>query len=101
IRSFVESDLRLSLKDKATIVAPVANGVPYLGFRIFPGSIRIQRANLVRLRRKIATRERDFARGKITEEELLRSMNSMIAHASHGNVKALMRKEVARSLKMA
>lgn len=101
IRTFAENVLRLSLKDKATIIAPVSGGVPYLGFRIFPGLIRLQRANLVRLRKKIAARERDYTRGYISEEDLLRSMNSMIAHASHGNITALMRKEITRSLKMA
>lgn len=57
IRLFVRKRLRLELKESVTTIAPVTEGVPFLGFRVFPGIIRIKRENLVRMNRKIKNKE--------------------------------------------
>jgi RNA-directed DNA polymerase len=101
IISFIEVRLKLQLKEKVTTLAPVSQGVPFLGFRIFPGLIRLQRKNLIRLRRNLALKEKEFLRGKISEEDLVLSINSALAHAALADSTFLLRKEVARSLKMA
>jgi RNA-directed DNA polymerase len=85
IRQFVTERLQLELKAEALRIAPVVQGLPFLGFRIFPGLIRLDRAHLVRFRRKIRQRERAYAAGAINEAALARSVNSMIAHLAHGN----------------
>jgi RNA-directed DNA polymerase len=54
IREYVGHQLGLELKEKVVRIAPVAEGVPFLGFGLFRNLIRIQRPNLVRWRR-IAT----------------------------------------------
>lgn len=53
IRSFVSDKLKLELKESVTTIAPITEGVPFLGFRIFPGIIRIKRENLIRMSKKI------------------------------------------------
>jgi RNA-directed DNA polymerase len=101
IRAFLESKLALKLKEKVTLLAPVNEGVPFLGFRVFHGLIRIQRKNLVRARRKINAKENAFRRGKITEDELIQSVNSLVAHIAHANSTRLRRKEVLSRFKTA
>lgn len=101
IRIFLAKKLKLILKEKVTKVAPVHDGIPFLGFRVFPNLIRIQRPNLIRLRRKIKKREREFEKGLITETVLSDSVRSMIAHIQHSNSHHVRRKEFESSLSLA
>lgn len=85
IREFIMSCLLLKLKEDAILLTPVSQGIPFLGFRVFPGLIRLDRRHLIKFRRKIRARERVYRNGEIDEEMLVRSVNSMIAHISHAN----------------
>lgn len=101
IESFTGNHLKLKLKDKATIIAPVSEGVPFLGFRVFPGLIRIKRENLVRMRRKIQKKEQLYLKGKISERSLIQSVTSIIGHVAHVNSQSARRQIFESSLKMA
>ncbi len=101
IENFIGRELRLSLKAKVTTIAPVTQGIPFLGFRIFRNLIRIKRENLVRLRRNIRRQENDFLAGRISQQALILSVNSMIGHVSHVSSLQERRKIFERSLKMA
>ena len=89
MRVYLENELKLELKEKIVRIAHVSEGLSFLGYRVFRGLIRLQRASLVRLRRKIVKREREYLRGKIKQEDLENSVRSVIAHISHGNTKNL------------
>jgi hypothetical protein len=101
IRRFTAERLKLVLKEKVTRLAPVTEGVPFLGFWVYPGLIRIQRPNLVRFRRKLRERESWFQDGLISERQLTDSVNSMLAHVSHADSLALRRKELIRPMSLA
>ena len=101
IRVFLAERLKLELKEKVTRIAPVTEGVPFLGFWVFPGLIRIQRPNLVRFRRNLRTRERQFRDGVISARQLTDSVNSMLGHISHADSLALRRKELIPSTSLA
>jgi len=85
IRKFVNGRLLLDLKDEALIVAPVWQGIPFLGFRVFPGTVRLDKRRLKRFRRKTRQRERQYRQGQIDEDFLVNSVRSMVAHVSHAN----------------
>ena len=91
VRDFLRGRLKLELKDNKCYVAPVSQGIPFLGFRIFPGTIRLARASLVRCRRKLKSREQAFADGSLSEEKLLQSAGSLFAHISYGDTRSLRR----------
>ncbi len=101
IKKFVEDKLKLELKDSVTTIAPVTEGVPFLGFRIFPGIIRIKRENLIRMNQKLKRKEKLYLKGRITERELVQSVGSIVAHVSHVNSLAVRRKIFEQSLKLA
>lgn len=96
INEFVTEKLKMNLKEKITQIAPVTEGLPFLGHRIHRNLIRIQRPNLVRFRKKIHKMKRLYAVGEMKEEDLINSVRSMIAHASHGNTKELRRSIIFR-----
>ena len=76
-------------------------GVPFLWFRIFENLVRLQRANLVRFRRKVKIRERDYVSGRIDQSELVESVSSMVAFINHANTMVLRRKDLEKSMKLA
>lgn len=82
---FLAERLNLSLKPAATFIAPVTEGMPFLGFRIFPGVIRLRRQAKVRFQRKLQAREAAWARGEIDDATLARTVGSLIAHTRHAD----------------
>lgn len=101
IETFARDALKLELKAKVTTIASVTEGIPFLGFRIYPNVIRLRRENLVRMRKKIRLKERLYVEGKITEKDLILSMSSMVGHVSHVNSRAERRRIFERSLSLA
>ena len=89
IEFYLTDKLKLKLKKKVVRIAPVSEGLPFLGHRVFRGLIRLQRVNLVRFIRKITRLEKKFIKGKIKQEDLENSVRSVVAHISHGNTKNL------------
>jgi RNA-directed DNA polymerase len=85
IREFVSTRLLVELKEEATLLTPVSQGIPFLGFRIFPGIIRLDRRHLISFRRTIRAREQAYLNGEIDEQFLIRSVNSLVAHIAHAN----------------
>lgn len=85
IQHFVEARLKLELKQRATVLAPVQEGIPFLGFRIYPGLIRLQGENWRRFRKKVRKKEQLYQQGEIEMIDLIRSVTSMIGHVIHAD----------------
>lgn len=80
LRAFLDEPLRLQLKESATVVAPVSEGIPFLGLRIFPRLLRLQRRTLNRCRRRLRARERAYRAGRLELPALTASVASIHAH---------------------
>ena len=57
----------------------------FLGMRIYPGLVRLQRKTLVRFRRRVHQREAEYQCGMIAEETLAQSVASVVGHIRHAN----------------
>ena len=66
-KEWIAEERGLEIKDEATVVAPVTEGVPFLGLRIWGGAWRLQRGRFLRTRRTFAERCRQFASGRLDE----------------------------------
>ena len=84
MREYLRQELQLVIKDNY-LVAPVGQGVTFVGFRIYPSLIRLDRNKWVRFMRKVRQREGEYIRGDITERQLAQSVDSMIGHIIHVN----------------
>ena len=60
-------------------------GIPFLGFVVYPGRIRMGKAGRKRLRRKWRLVERKWREGGIGESELQSRSASLFAHAGLGH----------------
>ena len=85
MKNFLGSELQLQLKENATVLAPVTDGVPFLGFRIFPNMIRLKRENKKRALKKIKLVNKAFCSGKLDEKKYAQSLMSSTEHLKTGN----------------
>jgi RNA-directed DNA polymerase len=85
IGTFLKHELDLELKVKATKLAPVTEGVPFLGFRIFPNLIRLRHENKKRAMDTLRSGSAAFKAGKINEDKYSRSLMSITEHLKIGN----------------
>lgn len=69
-----------------------------VGFRIFPGMVRLDRRKWVGIKRQIRALEMQCACGMIDEESLAQSVASMIGHMSHADTLEARRTLFAESL---
>lgn len=81
----------LQPKESATILAPVRQGLPFLGFNLHRGITRLRPENLRRTRHKLRQRQRQWECGAIDDRRLADCTRSVLAHLNHGNTMALRR----------
>jgi retron-type reverse transcriptase len=96
LTKFVETELKLRLKENSTL-APCAEGISFLGFRVFPQVILLQNKKLKIFRRKLAEAENDCRQGRIDENKLAEKIQSMTAHLSQADTLPMRRKIFAET----
>lgn len=72
-------------------------GVPFLGFVLYPGRVRLNCNGRCRLRRRLRLIEEEWESGAICDGELQSRATSLFAHASYADDVAWRRDIVARS----
>jgi retron-type reverse transcriptase len=88
IEDFLEP-LRLLIHERKSRVYRSADGVTFLGFRLFPGRTRVVRRNVVRFRRRLRGMQRGFDAGTATLGEIRSRIQSWIGHAKAANTRRL------------
>lgn len=68
---------------------PVTEGIPFLGFRIFPQERWLKRRKGLYYRRKLVHMYRDHAKGGLSFERLTASVQGWVNHARYGNTMGL------------
>ncbi len=85
------ANLRQKFHEERAAVYPVATGIPFLGWRVYPDHRRLKRRNGIAFQRRFARLRRAYAEERITFDQLTASVNGWIAHAAHGNTWGLRR----------
>ena len=85
------AEVRLRLHEGKSQSRRTADGVTFLGWRIFPDHRRLVRGNVVRFRRRLREMQKDFAEGNIEFDEVRQRVQSWNAHAAHGDTWGLRR----------
>lgn len=82
--------LRLTVHEPRTQVRPVEEGIPWLGFLVYPNHRRLKRRNVAKARRRLRFKVEAARRGGDAEAEALAaSWQGWTAHARHANSPAL------------
>jgi retron-type reverse transcriptase len=98
LRALLMSRLRLALKEPAILLAPVTEGIPFLGFRIFPGLVRLNARSRRRFISKWRDLEASYAVGSVDADALSAASSSLFAHVGHADSYCLRKRGLARSI---
>ncbi len=98
IERFARERLGLQLKEKSVRLAPVSEGVSFLGVRIFPGTVRLSRRSLRRFRRKLKAAEKAWLLGEIELDQLAAAGAALFGHICHADTLHLRRKLICNTL---
>jgi retron-type reverse transcriptase len=82
IAEFLET-LRLRLHPDKTMVFPTAQGIRFLGYRVFGSHVRLARESVVRFRRRIRDWRADANAGCLDRVHVRKSVSSWLGHAVH------------------
>lgn len=89
IERYLKENLRLRIKSGGLLLAPVSQGLPFLGFRIFPGVMRICRQGWRRFRKKVTRRDSQLFSDEIGYQDWHRSVASLVGHTQQVNTRNL------------
>jgi len=84
IRRFLLA-LRIDLHQGKSRIHRTADGLTFLGWRVFPDCCRLDRGNVVRFRRRMREMRDEYARRVVSFEDVQQRVQAWIAHADHGN----------------
>jgi RNA-directed DNA polymerase len=73
--------LRVRLHPDKSVIFPVTQGIPFLGYRVFPTHRLLAKSNVRRFRRRLRSLQRRYARHEIDFAEAYRRIISWIGHA--------------------
>lgn len=76
---------RLRVHTAKTQIAPVTNGIPWLGFVVYPTHRRLKRRNVVRFRRRLQRNITAYRQDVITFAELDAAVQGWINHVRYGD----------------
>jgi hypothetical protein len=88
--------LGLALNDRRSRVMPVRDGVPFLGFRVFPRLIRPNSERWRRFRRRHEAIELALVEGRMDQAEAACSLASQFAHLAAFDTHRARRNQIAR-----
>lgn len=77
--------LRLRLHPKKCQLHRVSDGVPFLGYRIFPTHRLLNARNSLTMRRRMRTMARSYRNGEIPLDKIQQRIQSWIGHAAHAD----------------
>lgn len=87
--------LRLTLHETRAQPRPVATGLPFLGFSVFPDHRRLKRRNGIAFQRRLKTLAARQRAGEIAPRQLEASVRGWINHARYGDTFGLRRAVLA------
>jgi len=83
--------LRVTLHENQAQVYPVTEGIPFLGFRVFPDHRRLKSRRGHAARRRLQALAREYTAGRVDIARLTAGVQGWVAHAAHGDTWRLRR----------
>lgn len=85
IIAFLATQLRQTLHEAESFVAPVGVGIPFLGFRVYPDHRLLRRRNGVAFARRYRAMRTEREAGELGFREMHDRVLAWIAHVDHGD----------------
>ncbi|MEA2113297.1 MAG: reverse transcriptase/maturase family protein [Patescibacteria group bacterium] len=85
IRTFLYTQLYLTLHPKKMRIFPSHLGIDFLGYLIFKDHIRLRASNVKAFRKKLIKFRKLYLINKISQQKIQKSITSWLAHAEHAD----------------
>jgi len=85
------SRLRLTIHERPAHPRPVSEGIPFLGFVIFPARRRLKRRKGIAYGRRLRALLAAYAAGEVSLDRVNASARGWVAHVRHGDTRGLRR----------
>lgn len=89
LESFLDHRLGLRVKKGSVNLSPVTEGMSFLGFRVFPGILRLDRRTWQRFRHKFMKIQGAVENGMMDDVLWLRSSAALVGHIMHADSRNL------------
>ncbi|RIL11758.1 hypothetical protein DCC79_03790 [bacterium] len=99
-RAIIErlGSLRLSIHESSAQVVPVAHGIPWLGFVVYPTHRRVKARNVRNFTRRLRARWTDYCANRISFAEFDASVQGWINHVRYADTWGLRRHVLGRPM---
>ena len=77
--------LRLRLHERKSRLRRTSEGLPWLGFHVLPGRLRLKRQSVRRFQKRLGRLKSELDKGRIHVEDVSRSVQAWLAHADHAD----------------
>jgi retron-type reverse transcriptase len=77
--------LRLTIHENRAQPRPVEQGIPFLGFKVYPTHRRLKRSKGIAYRRHLYTLYKQYKRGELERFKLDESVRAWVGHAMNGD----------------
>jgi retron-type reverse transcriptase len=82
---------RLRLNPKKNVIYPAQQGIPFLGFRVYPTHRRLLPSGVKRSRKRLRALRRAYRAGRFSREKINASVQAWLGHVRHGDTWGLRR----------
>ena len=85
IEAFINGELRLDLSQKKTVMLPIAQGIEFVGYKIFSTHIRLRKSTAIRMKRRLRLLQKEYYHGKADFAKIghiTASYNGLLAHCN-------------------
>ncbi|MFN0100898.1 MAG: reverse transcriptase domain-containing protein [Bryobacteraceae bacterium] len=89
--------LRLEMHEGKSRVYRCADGVSFLGWQLFPGRVRLAKANVTRFWRRLRWMGEAHGRGELKFEQVTQRVRAWIGHAGYGDTLVLRERLLGRT----
>ena len=95
ISAYLSKELRLALKP-GTLLNRTHHGCDFLGYRVFPGKLRLTQRSKRRFIRKFKEHQDDFVENRLDEGGLQQRVTALFSFVMHANTRELRKKVLER-----
>lgn len=88
IKTFLADELELDLNDK-TCIRPIACGVEFVGYRIWPWKVVLRKSTTLRIKRALRGVQEKYRRGELTLSECYDTLEAYLGMMNHCDDEAL------------
>jgi len=89
IETFLAEKLKLQIKEKSVQINRTNQGIPYLGYRVYPNLLRIRKENLRRCMKGLEKQEKLYLLGEIDGATLYQSTKSRLGFIDFADTQQL------------